>query len=183
MAWDEYVEEYWLPWVREHNDWESIHKVYSKLFAIHQEQLRLGEEYELVLAIGLLTWQTPSGQRVHRHLIVANAVLEFEARLGKFTVQPLPDGASVRPELDMLDIEDQPAHGEEMASSSLANTGDDPWEKNCIDGVLQTLVHSISAHGEYVSALESKGVQASNKPIVEFAPALISKKAIHQRTY
>jgi len=176
LAWDEYVEDYWWPWVREHNEWESIHKIYAKLFAFHQEQLRLGEEYELVLAIGLLTWQTPSGQRVKRHLIVANAVLEFEARLGKFTVQSLPDGASVRPELDMLDIDDQPARAEEMAISSLVNTGDDPWEKNCIDGVLQALVHSISAHGEYNSALESKGVQASNKPIIEFAPALILRK-------
>ncbi len=101
--WGKYVEEYWLPWVEVHNEWESIHSVYTTLFAIHQEQLRLSEEYELVLAIGLLIWQTPNGQRVRRHLIVANAVLEFEAKLGKFTVQPLQDGANVRPELDMLD--------------------------------------------------------------------------------
>lgn len=159
-----------------HNNWESVHKVYSKLFAIHQEQLRLGEEYELVLALGLLTWQTPSGQRVRRHLIVANAVLEFEARLGKFTVRPLPDGASVRPELDMLDIEEQPARAEVIARSSLANAGDDPWEKDCIEGVLQSLVHSINARGEYDSALEAKSVRASDKPIVEYAPALILRK-------
>ena len=103
-AWYRYVDEHWLPWVEAHSDWESIHRVYSELFAIHQEQLRLSEEYELVLALGLLTWKTPSGQRVRRHLIVANAVLEFEAKLGKFTVGPLPDGANVRPELDMLDV-------------------------------------------------------------------------------
>ncbi|MER3423690.1 MAG: hypothetical protein C4293_11110 [Nitrospiraceae bacterium] len=175
-AWDRYVEEHWLPWVEEHNDWEAVHKVYSKLFAIHQEQLRLGEEYELVLALGLLTWQTPSGQRVRRHLIVANAVLEFEARLGKFTVRPLPDGANVRPELDMLDIEEQPARAEETAKSSLANAGDDPWERDCIEGVLQALVHSINAQGEYDSALEAKSVRASDKPIVEYAPALILRK-------
>ncbi|HNZ20052.1 MAG TPA: AAA family ATPase, partial [Candidatus Hydrogenedentes bacterium] len=48
-AWDRYVEEKWLPWTDEHNAWERVHKVYSALFAIHQEQLRLGEEYELVL--------------------------------------------------------------------------------------------------------------------------------------
>lgn len=175
-AWDRYVEEHWLPWVEEHNNWEAVHKVYSKLFAIHQEQLRLGEEYELVLALGLLTWQTPSSQRVRRHLIVANAVLEFEARLGKFTLRPLPDGASVRPELDMLDIDEQPARAEETAKSSLTNAGDDPWDKDCIEGVLQALVHSINAQGEYDSALEAKSVRASDKPIVEYAPALILRK-------
>lgn len=174
--WGCYVEERWLSWAEAHNNWESVHKVYSKLFAIHQEQLRLGEEYDLVLALGLLTWQTPSSQRVHRHLIVANAVLEFEARLGKFTVRPLPDGASVRPELDMLDIEEQPARAEEAAKSSLANAGDDPWDKDCIEGVLQALVHSINSQGEYDSALEAKSVRVSDKPIVEYAPALILRK-------
>ena len=65
--WDTYVEERWIPWAEKHAAWEAAHKTYAALFAIHQEQLRLGEEYELVLGIGLLRWQTPSGQRVRRH--------------------------------------------------------------------------------------------------------------------
>jgi len=100
-AWDRYLEDKWLPWTEEHNAWEKVHKVYSALFAIHQSQLRLGEEYELVLGLGLLTWQTPTGQRVRRHLVVADAILEFEARLGKFTVRPHTEGAKVQPELDI----------------------------------------------------------------------------------
>jgi hypothetical protein len=104
-AWDRYIEDKWLPWTKEHNAWEKVHKAYSTLFAIHQEQLRLGEEYELVLGLGLLTWQTHTGQRVRRHLIVADAILEFEARLGKFTARPHTEGAKLRPELDMPDIE------------------------------------------------------------------------------
>jgi len=176
-AWDRYVEERWLPWTEQHNIWESIHRVYSSLFAIHQEQLRLGEEYEFILGLGLLTWQTPSGQRAHRHLIVANALLEFEARLGKFTVvRPNTDGASVRPELDMLDVEEQPARAEETAKSSLATATDDPWEKDCIEGVLKALVHSINSEGEYDDTLPTKGIQATPRPVVEYAPALILRK-------
>jgi hypothetical protein len=159
-----------------HNEWESVHKVYSRLFAIHYEQLRLGEEYELVLALGLLNWQTPSNQHIRRHLIVANAVLEFEARLGKFTVRPLTDGANVRPELDMLDIEEQPAHAEQKARDLLSNAEDDPWEKDNIESVLQALVHSINAQGEYDDTLESNNIQSSTKPIVKYAPALILRK-------
>lgn len=176
QAWDRYVEEKWLPWTEEHNAWEKVHKVYSTLFAIHQEQLRLGEEYELVLGLGLLTWQTPTGQRVRRHLIVADAILEFEARLGKFTVRPHTEGAKLRPELDMLDIEDQPTRAEETAKSSLSHAEDDPWEKGCIQGVLQALVHSISSQGDYDDSLEAKNTRALAKPIVEYAPALILRK-------
>lgn len=175
-AWETYIEDKWLPWTELHNTWKSINKVYSILFAIHQEQRRLGEEYELVLGLGLLTWQTPTGHRVRRHLIVADATLEFEARLSKFTVRPHTEGTKLRPELDMLDIEEQPAHAEETAKSSLANAEDDPWERGCLEGVLQSLVHSIDSQGAYHGSLESKNTQASAKPIVEWAPALILRK-------
>lgn len=175
-AWDRYVEEKWLPWTESHNAWEKVHKVYSSLFAIHQEQLRLGEEYELVLGLGLLTWQTPTGQRARRHLVVADAILEFEARLGKFTVRPHTEGAKLRPELDMLDIEEQPARAEETAKGSLSRAEDDPWEKGCVEGVLQALVHSINSQGDYDDSLEVKNIRASSKPVVEYAPALILRK-------
>ena len=176
QAWDRYVEDKWLPWTEEHNAWEKVHKVYSALFGIYQEQLRLGEEYELVLGLGLLTWQTPTGQRARRHLIVADAILEFEARLGKFTVRPHTEGTKLRPELDMLDIEEQPARAEETAKGSLAAAEDDPWEKGCVEGVLQALVHSINSQGDYNDSLEAKNIRASAKPIVEYAPALILRK-------
>ncbi len=175
-AWERYVEDKWLPWTEEHSEWEKVHKVYSELFAIHQAQLRLGEEYELVLGLGLLTWQTPTGQRVRRHTVVADASLEFEARLGKFTVRPHTEGAKVRPELDMLDIEEKPARSEETAKTSLIEAEDDLWEKGIIEGVLKALVHSINSRGDYDSSLEAKNIRASAKPIVEYAPALILRK-------
>jgi hypothetical protein len=175
-AWNKYVEQKWVPWSEQHKKWEEVHEVYSTLFAIHQEQLRLGEEYELVLGLGLLTWQTPSNQRVRRHLVAANAALEFEARLGKFTVRSNPDGANLRPELDMLDIEEQPVRAEEAAKAGLINAEDDPWDKNCIEGVLKALVHSINTLGEYHDRLEPKTAQSSEKPVVEYAPALILRE-------
>ncbi len=181
--WNKYVEQKWLPWSEQHKKWEEVHEVYSTLFAIHQEQLRLGEEYELVLGLGLLTWQTPSNQRVRRHLVAANAALEFEPRLGKFTVRSNPDGANLRPELDMLDIEEQPVRAEETAKTGLMNAEDDPWDKNCIEGVLKALVHSINTLGEYHDRLEPKTAQYSEKPVVEYAPALIlSKRSIRGLT-
>jgi very-short-patch-repair endonuclease len=175
-AWENYLEQKWIPWAEEYKKWESVHRVYSTLFAIHQEQLRLGEEYELILGFGLLTWQTPSNQPVRRHLVVANALLEFEAKLGKFVVRPNPDGANLRPELDMLDIDEQPARAEETAKETLEIAADDPWAKDIIEDVLKALVHSISPDGEYHEGLESKKTQFLTKPMVEYSPALILRK-------
>lgn len=176
-AWEIYIEQKWIPWAEQHQKWEKVHKVYSELFDIHQEQLKLGEEYELVLGIGMLTWQTPSNQRVRRHLIVANALLEFEARLRKFTVRPNIDDINLRPELDMLDIEEQPAvQAEEAEKDSLKDAADNPWNRDYVEGAIKILVHFISPYGEYHERLETKRAQSLEKPIVEYAPALILRK-------
>lgn len=175
QAWDRYVEDQWLPWTEEHNAWEKVHKVYAELFAIHQEQVRQGEEYELVLGLGLLTWQTPTKQLVRRHLVVADAILEFDARLSKFTVRTHTEGANLRLELDMLDIEEPLADAKKTAKKDLAAAEDDPWKRDCVGRALQSLVHSINSQGEYHDSLAAE-IAASEKPIVEYAPALILRK-------
>jgi hypothetical protein len=176
QVWDRYVEEKWAPWREKCILWEAVHKAYNALFAIRQEQQRLGEEYELVLGLGLLTWRTPSDQLVQRHLIVADAMLDFEESLGKITVRPHTDGANLRPELDMLDIVEKPDGAEKTAKKLLAGAADDPWEKGCVEDALKALAHSISSLGEYVGSLEAIQIDPSAKPIVEYAPALILRK-------
>ncbi|MCK5345389.1 MAG: AAA family ATPase, partial [Candidatus Heimdallarchaeota archaeon] len=76
-TWNEFVREKWTPWAELHKKWETVQDVYSKLFSIHQDQLKLGEEYELVLGLGFLKWETEKGHYSKRHLIVANANLDF----------------------------------------------------------------------------------------------------------
>ena len=173
--WEQYVEQNWMSWVEHHNEWESIQKVYSNLFSIHQDQLKQGEEYELVVGLGLLTWQTPENQQLQRHLLVATASLEFESRLGKFTVRPHPDGANLRVELDMLESY-QPPKAEEIAKEGLIIAEDNPWDRNSTEGVLKELVHSIDSKGEYNYRLEAQSPRSIDKPVVEYAPALILRK-------
>ena len=174
MAWEEYLENFWLPWVEEHNRWESIHKIYTALFSIWKEQQRLSEEYEFVLGFGLLTWQTPSGQQVQRHLIVANALLEFEASLEKFIVRAHPEGVNIRIELDMLEPEEYP-FGEKELKKELEKLAD-PWNRDIIKETLKALVHSIRPDGEYRDTLEPKANRMTTKPIVEYSPAFILRK-------
>ena len=76
----------------------------------------------------------------------------------------------------MLDVEEQPAGAEENAKRGLAAGEDDPWEKACVEGVLQALVRSISSQGDYEDSLEAKHSRVLEKPFVEYAPALILRK-------
>lgn len=174
--WEQYISSKWSLWKIQHIQWKKVANVYTELFTFYQSQIKLGEQFELVVGLGLLNWKTPFGQAVHRHLLVADAILEFDAKKGRFTVSPHPEGAKLRIELDMLDITDQPVHAEEEAKQFIAAAEDDPWNRADVEGILKALVHSINAQGEYSPLMEHKFIQTSQKPVVEFAPALILRK-------
>jgi len=173
--WEEYIQKEWKIWSENHKEWKKIHLIYSDLFSIYQQQLRLGEEYELVLGVGFLSWITKNNQKIRRHLIVADAQLEFEANLGKFTVRPKSDGSKLRVELDMIELEDQPSGAEQIATEGLASAADDPWDRAHLEPVLKSLVHSINANGSFFESINATAMP-SEKPVVEYAPALILRK-------
>ncbi len=177
--WEGFIKEKWIPWSELHKKWNIVQTVYSKLFAVHQDQLKLGEEYELVLGLGFLTWQTKLGNLVRRHLLMANANLNFEARIGKFTINPALDGAKLSLEFDMLEVEEQPAFKiRKEISDSLIAADDDPWDKSTINPVLKALANCFAeGQGEYhCQNLEITKDHDTTKPIVSLAPAIILRK-------
>ncbi len=178
-AWEEFFDGKWYPWAQMHQQWQSVHKIYTRLFSIYQEQQKLGEQYELLLGAGLLSWQTPSGQFIRRHLLTARAALVFEPNLGKFTVISATEGAQLAIELDMLDIEDQPLNSGQLAKEALLSAEDNPWNRESVDLVLNILANSFAdkGQGEYhPDHLEPCQSKAQSKPIVDYAPALILRK-------
>jgi len=139
--------------------------------------MRPFEEYELVLGLGLLTWRTPSNHIVCRHLVTAKASLDFEAKLGKFTVAPDPDGPRLTVELDMLDAQEQPFRAQQTAVEGLLSAGENPWDRSSVDPVLHSLAKAFDALGEYhPECLKPSNVNTLGKPLVEFVPALILRK-------
>lgn len=179
QSWDDYLENHWMPWTELYNRYASVQKVYADLFHIYQEQQKLGEQYELVFCKGLLNWKTPSGHDAKRHIIVAKACLEFEPHLGKFTVKQAVDGDQVDIELDMLDVQDQPQNVRQLVEDSRKAIGANLWDRATIDTVLTSIANSLadSGQGEYhPDRIEPKHGFSTNKPSVEFAPALILRK-------
>ncbi len=175
-AWSDYLEKHWRPWAVRHLKWKAVQSVYAKLYEIHKTQQRLGEEYELAIGLGLLTWICPSGHAVNRHLITARCDLEFEPNRARFQVKPHQNGVQLAVELDMLDVTDQPANAEEEAREKLKQAEDDPWDRTIIDDVLSGLARLLADNGEYHSDLLKQITTATNKPTVSFAPTLILRR-------
>ncbi|MGQ0627315.1 MAG: AAA domain-containing protein [Phycisphaerales bacterium] len=176
-ALNDYLQNHWKPWAAEYVAWAAFQeKVYAPLFGIYRDLKRLGEEFELVLGLGCLTWATPNNQQVKRHLIIAQVTLEFDPAGGMFTLRPAPDGARLALEVDMLDPSEQPAVPQrDVVAADLAQADDDPWDFNAIDKALHGFTRAISENGAYdPAAYEPNSVQGV--PRTAFAPALVLRR-------
>lgn len=177
--WASYVDKLWFPWTEVYSRYAAVLAIYSALFLIHQELAKLGEQYELVFCFGLLTWRTPAGHQVRRHLVTAKASLEFEPHIGKFTVKATMDGDQAEVEFDMLDLEEQPQNTRHLSEEGRQMLRDNLWDRPSLDTILNAIANSLAdgGQGEYFpDRIAEARAPASDKPVVEYTPALILRK-------
>jgi very-short-patch-repair endonuclease len=174
-AWERYVQDQWWPWAEKDRKAREVQAIYTRLFSIYQKQQRLGEEYELVVGIGLLMWRLPAGHVVKRHLLAAQASLEFDAVNGVISVFPSAEGAKVKLEQDMLDPQDRPQQGLDTIQNSITEMGDAIWDGTSPQEILQTWVNSVPGQGRFSNSLSPQD-STTPSPIVHFAPALVLRK-------
>jgi hypothetical protein len=88
-AWATWIQD-WRSWAEDHRRRSGVQDLYSQLFRAYQSQRRFGETFEFCVGFGLLSWTTPQGQLVRRHVVVAQAELKFDERRGTITVECPP---------------------------------------------------------------------------------------------
>ena len=177
-SWEAYLQQKWQSWVAIYKKYLEIQKVFATLYSIYQEQQRLGEQYELIVGLGLLTWRQPKGQLVRRHLLVAKASLEFEAAIGRFVVKPAPDGDQAEVELDMLEPDCFPANASTLVAAG-RQLRDNFWDRTTSNSILSSISNSLEEQGRgnyNADAVRPSGAKSTEIPLVEFAPALILRK-------
>lgn len=176
-SWETYVEAQWWPWAEADRRVQSVQRVYTQLFSIFQKQQRLGEQYEVVIGLGLLSWRTPDDQEVRRHLLVAHTNIAFDSSRGVITIGPAGEGANAQIEQDMLDPRLRPDPNELCAlEGQVADLGDRVWDPAPIDAILAGWVHSASPRGVYRDHLLTPPERAQADPEVHLAPALILRR-------
>ncbi|MBI2837748.1 MAG: AAA family ATPase [Acidobacteria bacterium] len=180
--WERYVETRWWPWAEADRQAQAVQRVYTQLFSIYQKQQRLGEQYEVVVGLGLLTWRTPDGQEIRRHLIAASTSVAFDAARGIMSVGPAGEGAKTHLEQDMLDPTTRPDALELRAlEGQIGEVGEHVWDPTSMDSILAAWVHSASPRGVYSDVLRPPE-SAFTDPQVHLAPALILRKRT-ERSY
>jgi very-short-patch-repair endonuclease len=164
----------WQEWAKTHTEWLGFHEhVYRQLFRLHQELTRLGEEYELVLGMGCLSWQS-EGATICRHLVTVRASLSLDPATGHFTIGPNPDSTEFHCELDMLPSQSRPVREViEHIDELLASSEGDPTNRDGLDSAIRAVMNSLD--GDY-DAGRFHSEQPRERPFAAFAPAVILRK-------
>jgi len=177
--WRRYLER-WRPWSEEHARRAPVQRAYAALYAAYQKQKRLGETYELVVGLGLLSRRQPNGAKIRRHVLVAQAQLEFDAKRGVIAVKcpPPPEGARVQIEDEFLDQMERPLPEHYTATQQrLRDLGDAVWDRAQVDTILTAWANAIPPEPgcTYSQSLDSVPEQDPDG-IVSLSPALILRK-------
>lgn len=180
--WMEYLDKSWLPWAEEIQRVSKIQKVYTTLHEIYQEKKKLGEQYELLLGIGLLCWNTPNNQKVKRHLIVAEADIVLDANKGTITVGPGIGSAGERAkttfEQEMVEANQRPSPDvQNEIERHISEIGNNIWNSELVDSALKKWIEEVSSSSESIySRTISKPDEIKRNPTINLAPCLILRK-------
>ena len=176
--WELYIDNLWLPWASEERRLQPVQSIYNEIFAAYQNQERLGEAYEVVVGVGLLTWHPPHGPEIKRHIVVARAAIEFDSKTGVITVGSPPDGVRLTLEQEMLEPQDRPLPDlQNRIQHELSEVGDEIWAGPGLATALNAYFQQLSSESSLDMALEPQSGTADRvRPRMNLAPGLLVRQ-------
>ncbi|WP_330299397.1 AAA domain-containing protein [Streptomyces sp. NBC_00503] len=115
----------WRAWAQKERREQPLRALYDMVYAWHQRLALEDDRVELVLAVGLLTWDKPGPDAVHRHLLVQRVETSVHRGTAEVTVRLSAEGAMRLEDQDFLDsgdgwIREQSAVlGDDIAASAV----------------------------------------------------------------
>lgn len=165
-------------------EYEKQSKTYKHLFSIYNKAQQFGEEFELIVGVGLLHFQEDANSPlICRHILISKAEItfEFSARESFVKVSPSIEN-EIQIETDaILDLFEQfdsadIIEAEKKVAEFLKekNITDNPFD-NQIKEAIQIFADRIRTDGQSKDDL-AKSKEVAKKPTVYFAPALLLRK-------
>ena len=180
----EYLDKKWYPWAEKDRRQQRTQKIYNQLYSVYQRRQKLGEQYELIIAFGALYWKGPNSGSIRRHVLTAEAAINFNARRGIITVEAPPNGCVILIEDDMLHNEERPQPTEKARIDQQAKdiTGDF-WDQAVLTDLLKSFVNTLQYSdgvglkndGQFDLNLE-KPQHVLPRPQINLAPAIVLRK-------
>lgn len=188
-----YIEQKWIDDLIDYNakieaydieyaEYEKLNSVYKKLFRIFNKTQQFGEEYELVIGVGLLNFEeNDSRPRIFRHILTQRVDINFEYLQKDSQIHITPNLEST-PQIEtdsILDLSEQfdsqnIIDAEKAVENYLKEKNIETVFENTEDA-LQMFAERVSPDGSYKSIIE-KPKATNTKPVISFSPALLLRK-------
>ena len=166
----------------EYEEYEKLISVYKRLFRIFNKNQQFGEEYELVVGVGLLNFkQNDESPKIFRHILTQRADISFEYSKKDSLIIISPNlESTLQIETDsIIDLFDQfDAQNIIDAEKTLVNYTKEKAIETIFsntEDALQMFSEMISPDGSY-NNLFNKPSSTPCKPIVTFSPAVLLRK-------
>jgi len=163
---------------------EKVNSIYKKLFSIYNKSQQFGEEYELIVGIGLLNFkESDETPLICRHIITAKAEIQFEFSQRDSSLiisQSIENGLQIETDsiIDLFEqfdsndiIESEKSAKELIKGKELVN----PFDED-IHEVLQLLAERIKPGDGNYKEVKIKSNEIPKKETIFFAPAIILRK-------
>jgi very-short-patch-repair endonuclease/DNA polymerase III delta prime subunit len=188
-----YIENKWINDLIEYNEklesyrienieYQKLNTVYKQLFRLFNKTQQFGEEYELVVGVGLLNFKENDGTpKIFRHVLTQRVDINFEysQKDSQIFISPNIESAPQIETDSILDLFDQfDSQNIIEAEKAVENY---VKEKNIesifsnTDDALQMFAERFSPDGSYNHSIE-KPNKTPSKPNITFSPALLLRK-------
>ena len=165
-------------------EYEKQSKTYKHLFSIYNKTQQFGEEYELIVGVGLLHFQESANTPlICRHIFTSKAEITFEFSTNQSFVKVFPSiDNEIQIETDaIIDLIEQfdssdiiDAEKKVLEFLKEKNITDNPFDAQ-VKEAIQIFADRIRTDGQSKDDLE-KSKNIAQKPTVYFAPALLLRK-------
>jgi len=178
-TWEHYIENKWWAWAENDRKKEKVQDCYNQLFRLHRAKLQMGDQYELILAVGCLRWIDPkeNNEKIKRHVLTLAATVRFDSTNAIVTVQADGSMSDVHLETDMLLLNQQPDEETDLLlKERKLELGTDILGDRAKE-LLKSMAHGLpSGDGKFIDTLDEVHGAPTNSPIIYFSPAIILRK-------
>ena len=177
-AWLEYLINQWSPWAQEMRNWQEVQRIYEAVDFMRRRLEEAEERYELILAVGLLTWRDPTGVTVKRHLLTAPAEIGLDAARGVLTVSPAASFDGFRIELDMLELQNRPylEPVRQKLDELLEELDVQAWDRAKVGEILSIIANKVSPNAQIDEGGFEPPDRIDSTFRVVYAPALVLRE-------
>ncbi|MBF0540923.1 MAG: tetratricopeptide repeat protein [Nitrospirae bacterium] len=166
----------------ENKKYEELNETYKKFIKIHNKNQQFGEEYELIVGVGLLNFKEKVDMpKICRHIIIQKVDISIPKNDNSINITPNIESfpkietdaiIDLTEQFDTWDISDAEIKAEaKIKEKEIYHLFTD----NLIKDALQIFADRFSPDGEFKDIIE-KPNKLNNKPIIYFSPALILRK-------